>query len=127
MDYVTGEGLLLHADVKVRIEDAAGPPADIVSGTAHASREEGVIEFANGVLATQGGRSLRSDRLLLNLSPDLGWVERAAAIDDVDLKTATGEALAGAAPAEGGEKRLQCRRLNVAFRDEGRPAGGHSA
>jgi LPS export ABC transporter protein LptC/lipopolysaccharide transport protein LptA len=119
MDYVTGEGLLLQADVKVRIEDAAGPPADIVSGTAHASREEGVIEFANGVLATQGGRSLRSDRLLLNLSPDLGWVERAAAIDHVDLKTATGEALAGAAPAEGGEKRLQCRRLNVAFRTKG--------
>jgi LPS export ABC transporter protein LptC/lipopolysaccharide transport protein LptA len=119
MDYLTGEGLLLHAEVKVRIEDAAGPPADIASGTARASREQGFIEFANGVLVTQGGRSLRSDRLLLNLTPDLAWVERAAAIDDVDLKTAAGEGLPGAAPSEGGEKRLQCRRLNVVFRAPG--------
>ncbi len=119
MEYRTGEGLVLQSNVKVRLEDAAGPPTDIESGTATASREQGFIQFANGVLATQGGRSLRSDRLLLNLSPDLGWVERAAAIDDVDLKSGAGEVLPGAPSGQGGERRLQCRRLNVAFRSKG--------
>ena len=119
MEYRTGEGLVLQSNVKVRLEDAAGPPTDIESGTATASREQGFIEFANGVLATQGGRSLRSNRLLLNLSPDLGWVERAAAIDDVDLKSGAGEVLPGAPSGQGGERRLQCRRLNVAFRGKG--------
>jgi lipopolysaccharide transport protein LptA/LPS export ABC transporter protein LptC len=119
LDYRAGEGLALQADVKVRIEDGGGPPAEIESGSAHATREEGVVEFFNGVVARQGSRVLHSQRLLLNMTPDLAYVERAAAIEDVDLRSGPGQAVPGAPDAQGGGKRLQCRRLNVAFRSEG--------
>jgi hypothetical protein len=119
MDYRAEDGLSLQSEVRVRIEDGQGPPADIESGSAIASREEGIIEFQNGVVTRQGGRELRARRLLLNLDAGLAYVERAAAIDDVDLRSGPGEALPGAPSGQGGERRLQCRRLNVAFRAQG--------
>jgi lipopolysaccharide transport protein LptA len=125
MDYRTGEGLVLHGPVRLRLEDAAGPPTEIESATAHASREERFVWFVDGVVVRQSGRELRSRRLELNLSEDLHAVERATAIEEVDLVTAPGAGLPGApeasAPAlgQGGRKRLRCGQLNVVFRSRG--------
>jgi lipopolysaccharide transport protein LptA len=123
MDYRAGEGLALQGDVRVRIEEGAGPPAEIESATAHASRDEREVRFEGGVLARQGGRELRSQRLQLSLGEDLETVERAVAIEGVDLVTAPGAEIPGAASpggrSGGGSKRLRCRRLDVVFRSRG--------
>jgi len=119
MEYAAGAGLTLMGDVHVRMEDASGPPAEVDSATAWGSREERVVRFEGGVVARQGGRELRSQKLQLDLNEDLTAVERAAAIEEVDLVTAPGAALPGQAAPGGGRKRLQCRRLNVVFRRPG--------
>jgi lipopolysaccharide transport protein LptA len=119
LEYRREAGLSLGADVRIRMEEAAAPPTDIESGSAWASREERLVRFEGGVIAHQGGRELHCRRLNLNLSDDLSAVERAAAIEDVDLVTAAGAALPGSSAAEGGRKRLRCRRLNVVFRAKG--------
>jgi lipopolysaccharide transport protein LptA len=126
LEYRTGEGLLLPENVRLRLEDGAGPPTEVESAKAHASREERIVRFEGGVLVRQSGRELRSERLQLNLTADLKGVERAAAIEDVDLVTAPGAGLPLAGPAGapaadggGGRKRLRCRRLNVVLRPGG--------
>jgi len=124
MEYRTGQGLKLMEQVRLRLEDEAGPPTDIEAGSAYASREEHEVRFGGGVVARQGGRELRSERLQLNLSADLHAVERAAAIEEVDMVAAPGAAFPGApsgasSPGQGGRKRLRCRRLNVVFRAKG--------
>jgi lipopolysaccharide transport protein LptA len=119
MEYAAAEGLTLMGDVRVRLEDGAGPPAEVESATAWGSRDQHLVRFEGGVVARQGARVLRSRRLQLNLNGDLSAVERAAAIEDVDLVTAAGAALPGQAAPGGGTKRLQCRRLNVVFRAPG--------
>ena len=117
MEYRTGAGLSLQGDVRVRLEGGAGPPAEIESEGAWASREERVVRFEGGVVVRQGDRVLRSDRVQLNLDATLSAVERAAAIENVDLVT---RALGSGTAAEGeAGKRLRCRRLNVTFREEG--------
>jgi lipopolysaccharide transport protein LptA len=119
MEYVAGSGLSLVGDVRVRLEDGAGPPAEVASASAWGSRDERVVRFEGGVVARQGARELRCERLQLNLSPDLSAVERAAAIEDVDLVTAAGGGIPGSPAPGGGTRRLQCRRLNVVFRAPG--------
>ena len=119
MEYAAGAGVSLMGDVRIRLEDGAGPPAEVESASAWGSRDERLVRFEGGVVARQGARELRSQRLQLNLSEDLSTVERAAAIEDVDLVTAAGAALPGSAAPGGGRKRLQCRRLNVVFRAKG--------
>jgi lipopolysaccharide transport protein LptA/LPS export ABC transporter protein LptC len=119
MEHVAGAGLSLHGEVRVRLEDGAGPPADVESASAWGSRDERIVRFEGGVVARQGARELRSQRLQLNLTPDLSSVERAAAIEDVDLVTAAGGGIPGSPASGGGTKRLQCRRLNVVFRAPG--------
>lgn len=117
MEYGTAGGLSLHGPVRVLVADGAGPPAEIDSASAWASREERVVRFEGGVVARQGDRVLRSDRLQLNLDATLSAVERAAAIENVDLVT---RALGPGPAAEGDPgKRLRCRRLNVVFRGKG--------
>jgi lipopolysaccharide transport protein LptA len=117
MEYEAGAGLSLHGPVRVLVEDGAGPPAEIESASAWASREQGLVRFEGGVVARQGDRELRSERLQLNLDPTLSTVERAAAIENVDLVTRSG--LPGATADGGGSRRLRCRRLNVVFRARG--------
>jgi lipopolysaccharide export system protein LptA len=119
MEYAAGQGVSLMGDVRVRLEDGAGPPADVESATAWGSRDEHLLRFEGGVVARQGEGELRSQRLQLSLSDDLSTVERAAAIEDVDLVTAAGSAFPGSAAPGGGRKRLRCRRLNVVFREKG--------
>jgi lipopolysaccharide transport protein LptA/LPS export ABC transporter protein LptC len=119
MEYAAGQGVTLMGDVRVRIEDGAGPPAEVESAIGWGSRDERLVRFGGGVVARQGGRELRAQTLQLNLNEDLSAVERAAAIEDVDLVTAPGAALPGQAVPGGGRKRLQCRRLNVVYRAPG--------
>ena len=123
MEYRRGEGLALPESVRIRMEDAAGPPTEIESATAHASREDRIVRFEGGVVVRQGGRELRSQRLELSLSADLHAVERATASEEVDLVTAPGTGLPGApsagGAAQGGKKRLRCRDLFVVFRSKG--------
>ena len=125
MEYRGGYGLDLQQNVRLHLEDEAGPPTDIEAAAAHASRDDHEVQFWGSVVVRQGGRELRSDRLQLNLSADMHSVERAAAIENVDLVAAPGAGLTGAAPGaapaveQGGRKRLRCRRLNVAFRAKG--------
>ncbi|MFN8094290.1 MAG: LPS export ABC transporter periplasmic protein LptC [Vicinamibacteria bacterium] len=118
MDYDEETGLVLHAAVKIHMEDAAGPPADVESSQAVASKQ-GTIEFNDGVVVRQGGRELTSVRLLLTLSEDRSYVERAAAIDEVFVRSGAGEAVPGAPAAQSGTREMRCRRLNVAFRGKG--------
>ncbi|HSD25846.1 MAG TPA: LptA/OstA family protein, partial [Vicinamibacteria bacterium] len=119
LEYFAGQGLTLQGEVRVRLEDGAGPPAEVESATAWGSRDERIVRFEGGVVARQGERELRSQRLQLNLTPDLSTVERAAAIEDVDLVTAAGGGIPASAAPGGGTKRLRCRRLNVVFRGKG--------
>jgi lipopolysaccharide transport protein LptA len=119
MEYKAGAGLTLNAEVRLRIEGETGPPTDVEAASAHGSREERLVTFEGGVLVRQGGRELRSQRLQLTLTEDLGAVERAAAIEDVDLVTAPGSGLPGTAAPAAGTRRLRCRRLNVTFRAKG--------
>ncbi len=117
MEYRTGAGLSLQGDVRVRLEGGAGPPAEIESEGAWASREERQVRFEGGVVARQGERVLRSERLQLDLDAALGAVERATASENVDLVT---QSLRPESPGEGGgSKRLRCRTLNVVFREKG--------
>jgi lipopolysaccharide transport protein LptA len=117
MEYRTGAGLSLQGDVRVRLEGGVGPPTEIESEGAWASREERLVRFEGKVVARQGERVLRSEQLELNLDAALGAVERAAAIENVDLVT---QSLRPESPGEGGgSKRLRCRRLNVVFREKG--------
>ena len=54
------------------MEDAAGPPTEIESGTATASREQGFIQLRRRRRRPAGrARAARRRRLQLNLSPDL--------------------------------------------------------
>jgi lipopolysaccharide transport protein LptA len=119
LEYHTGGGLSLGADVRVRLEEATGPPAEIEAASAWASRDERMVRFEGGVVLRQEGRELRCQRLQLKLNEDLSAVARAAAMVDVDLVTAAGAGLPGSAGPDGGRKRLQCRRLNVVFRAKG--------
>lgn len=117
MEYAAGAGLSLQGPVRVLVEDGAGPPAEVESASAWASREQRLVTFEGDVVVRQGDRVLRSRRLQLNLDPTLSAVERVEAIEDVDLVTRSlGPA---AAPGEGGSRRLRCRRLDVLFREKG--------
>jgi LPS export ABC transporter protein LptC/lipopolysaccharide transport protein LptA len=125
IQYRQGEGVQLTSEVKLHIENEAGPPTEIESGTASASREQGFVWFDHGVIVHQGDRELRAQRLHLKLTPDLKEIERAAAVEDVDLRIGAGAAVPGIAgqaaqaPGGGSSKRLRCRRLNMAFRAKG--------
>ncbi len=121
MDYGAESGLRLHSEVRVRLEDQAGPATEIESGSANASRGDSILHFEDGVVVHQGSRELHSKRLQLNMTEDWSTVERAAAIEDVDLRVGSGASvLPGAAVGRGtGEKHVRCRRLNLAFRAKG--------
>jgi LPS export ABC transporter protein LptC len=120
LDYRSEGGTLdLKADVKLRLENEAGPPTDIEAGTARVTRDERRVVFGGGTLVRQGARELRSERLQLFFAPETDAIERAVAIDDVDLRVGPGAPMPGVAAAEGGEKRLRCRKLQVLFRARG--------
>lgn len=124
MDYRQGEGLALNADVKLRFESDTAPPTDVEAAASNASPDERVVDLLGGVVVRQGSRELRSRNLQVHLDEDLQEIERAVATEDVDLRTrdtgATAGSLEAAAPAgEERQRRLRCRRLDMAFRPGG--------
>lgn len=124
MDYRQGEGLALNADVKLRFESETGPPTDVEAGGSHASRDERVVDLLGGVVVRQGSRELRSRNLQVHLDEELQEIERAVATEDVDLRTRDTGATAGslgaaASSGEERERRLRCRRLDMAIRPGG--------
>ncbi len=119
LEYRSGSGILLQDSVRMRIEDAAGPPTDVLSQSATASREERVITFSGAVLVRQGTRELKSERLRLDMSEGMDAVERAAATGNVDLLTGAGPVLPGSTARGGVSKRLRSQRLDVEFGAKG--------
>ncbi len=121
MDYGAESGLRLHSEVRVHLEDQAGPPTEIEAGSANGSRSDNILHFEDGVVVHQGSRELQAKRLQLNMTGDWSTIERAAAIEEVDLRIGSGASLLpGAAVGRGtGEKHIRCRRLNMAFRAKG--------
>jgi lipopolysaccharide transport protein LptA/LPS export ABC transporter protein LptC len=113
------QSVSLQSNVRLRFEEEAGPPTDIEAGAATASRSEELVRFGGGVTVRQGLRELHSKRLQLKMAWGLTVVEKAAAIEDVDLRAVGAEALPGTVGTGGGGKRLRCRRLNVGFRARG--------
>jgi LPS export ABC transporter protein LptC/lipopolysaccharide transport protein LptA len=97
MEYEAKAGQLsLREEVFIRIAHDEGPATEIKSGSAKASKVEATMVFVGGVEITRGAEALKAQKLKLNLSPDLAFVYRAVAIDDMELTTA------GATPSEGG-------------------------
>jgi len=120
LDYRAEGGTLdLKAEVKLRLEDEAGPPTDIEAGAAQATRDEHRVVFDGGTVVRQGARVLRSVRLQIFFNPETDAIDRAAAIEDVDLRVGPGAPMPGMPATEGGEKRLRCRKLQVFFRAKG--------
>jgi len=119
LEYRPGLGILLRENVKVRIEDEVGGPADIESQSATGSREKRVFTFTGAVRAVQGARELRANELRLDMNDGMDAVERATATGNVDLVTGAGAALPGSTAASGGSKRLRGQRLEAIFRAKG--------
>lgn len=119
LEYRTGSGVLIKGDVRVRIENASGPPTDVTSASATASREERFVTFTDAVVVRQGTRELKSASLRLDTSADMDAVERATAIGDVDLLSGAGDPVPGSAAPASGTKRLRSQRLEVVFRSKG--------
>ena len=65
-----------------------------------------------------------ADRLNLNLSPDLALSYRAVAIDDMELEERRRARCSRRAAGQGGERRLQCRRLDRGSATQAHPPGG---
>jgi len=118
LEYEAKGGLLTMAkDVFLRVEHAEGAPTEIRSGSATASKLEAVMRFIDEVEITRGDQRLKAQKLTLNLSPDLAFVYRAVAVDDMELTTGGGEG--DAASLGGAEKRvLRGRKLDAWFNDE---------
>ncbi len=119
LEYRAGSGVLLQDSVRVRIESASGPPTDVESQSATGSREERVITFTGAVAVRQGTRELRAASLRLDMSEDMGSVERATARGQVDTVSGAGAPVPGSAAPASGTKRLRSERLEVSFRAKG--------
>ncbi len=115
-----GDRLELKKNVRLRFEnDEGGPATEIDADRAQGSRQTRLINFGGGVEVRQGPRVLRSKRLQVILNAELEGIERAAAIEDVDLRIRGSGQLPGGELPGGGTRRLRCRRLNVGFRAGG--------
>ena len=120
MEYRTQGGeLQLKENVRLRIEQEAGPPADVEAASLRAVRSELRLFLDGDVVVHQGSRELHAQKLQLNMTADFRSVERASAIEDVDLRLGAAVPGATAVAAGGGEKRLRCRKLMIDFRQKG--------
>ncbi len=122
MEYRTRGGeLLLKENVRLRLEDEAGPATEVEAASLRAVRSELRIFLEGGVAVRQGARELHSRRLQLNMSADFETIERASAVEDVDLRLGRGAGVPGAdvTGAGGGEKRLRCRKLMIDYQAKG--------
>ena len=69
----------------------------------------------------EGPQELSSNRLKLTLDAELESIVHLVAISSVDLRTGGKGSLGGDALPSGGDRRLQCRRLDVDFQRPGVP------
>ena len=101
------------ADVRLRMEDGAGPPTDDRGGErAGASRDERLVRFEGGVVVTAGRRELRSQAS--PAQPDRGPLGRRAGRGDRrrgPRHRGRGGAPGLGRPRRGAGKRLRCRQL----------------
>ena len=119
LEYRPGAGVELRDQVRIRIEDPQGPPAEIASRAATGSRAEHVFVFTGAVRAAQGERELSSENLRLDMNEGMDAVEKAVATGSVDLVTGPAGAQPGSTAASGGRRRLRSQRLDVLFREKG--------
>jgi lipopolysaccharide transport protein LptA/LPS export ABC transporter protein LptC len=110
----------LREKVRLSFEEERGPPTEVEAASARGLRSERRAWLEGGVRVRQAARELQSRRLLVHLTPDLQAIERAAAIEDVDVRIGEGVAMTGGPVPDGGEKRLRCRKLHLVMR----PGGG---
>lgn len=115
------EGLVLRKDVELVFEHDHGPPTVVSAGHAEGSRATRIVELRGGVTVREGAQELRSNRLRVTLDPELESIVHLVAISSVDLRTGGRGAPGGDALPPGGERRLQCRRLDVDFQRPGVP------
>ena len=115
-EYHGGEQRLdMNGDVLVRAEPAGKPPLEIRSQHAVLLREEGTMQFTDGVRVNQANDQLTTDRFELDFGEDQ-VIYRARAIEQVVLRTSSA-LTPGAAAA--GTRHLKCRKLDLWFRPDG--------
>ena len=122
MNYFGEEGRLeLVKDVVIKIADPDEAPAEIRAGHAESLREEGSMKFGGGVEMGQGNDRLKSQKLLVNFDPTTQNINRAQAVDDVEVWTGTGTGVPGltSATAGRGPRYLKARKLDMWFRPDG--------
>jgi lipopolysaccharide transport protein LptA len=115
------QDLVLRKDVRLVFEHEKGPPTVVSAGHAEGSRDTRILELRGGVTVQEGSQELRSNRLKVTLDPELESIVHLVAISSVDLRTGGEGSLGGDALPPGGERRLQCRRLDVDFQRPGVP------
>jgi lipopolysaccharide transport protein LptA/LPS export ABC transporter protein LptC len=115
------QDLVLRKDVRLVFEHEQGPPTEVSAGHAEGSRATRVVELRGGVTVREGSQELSSNRLKATLDPELESIVHLVAISSVDLRTGAKGSLGGDALPPGGERRLQCRRLDVDFQRPGVP------
>ena len=119
MSYDAAEGRMqFPAEVVVRIENGSNPVGEIRAGEAVLIEADKTLYFGGGVTVVQGGDRLTSQRLEADFGED-HVIYRARAIENVVLEGAAGSfpGATGAA-AEGGERRLTARRLDLWIRPD---------
>jgi lipopolysaccharide transport protein LptA/LPS export ABC transporter protein LptC len=122
LEYTTKtQDLVLRNEVRLVFEHAQGPATELRAGHAEASRATRIVEFRGGVTVREGAQEMSSNRLKLTLAPDLESIVHLVAISSVDLRMGARGSLGGDALPPGGERRLQCRRLDVDFQRPGVP------
>ncbi|HXY39324.1 MAG TPA: LptA/OstA family protein, partial [Vicinamibacteria bacterium] len=113
-------GVELKSEVELLLTSPTALPTTIEAGQAQLSRAEGRVHFEGGVHVVQGSRDLRCVTLQLNMVDEFKAIQRAVALDDVDLRVGPGAGVGSLGPQEG-ERRLRCRKLAVNFLEGGRP------
>jgi lipopolysaccharide transport protein LptA/LPS export ABC transporter protein LptC len=113
--------IVLPADVKFRIANDNGPPAEIVSQRALALRERGALRFEGAVSVAQGPDTLKADELTLNFDEAQHVILRAVAIGSVDFRTSGAGIVPGASggpAAQSGPRVLKARKLDIGLRPD---------
>jgi LPS export ABC transporter protein LptC/lipopolysaccharide transport protein LptA len=120
--YDSEEGrVVLKADAYLKVRGDGKPDTEIRGSRAILLRQEGSLQFLDGATVTQGKSSLKSDRFILFFDDEGQYVNRARAVDGVEIESAGDQPLPGAAPIPGGEgkRHLRAGVFDMVFRKDG--------
>jgi LPS export ABC transporter protein LptC/lipopolysaccharide transport protein LptA len=120
--YDSEEGrVVLKSDAYLKLRGEGKPDTEIRGSRAVLLRHEGSLQFLDGATVTQGTSSLKSDRFILFFDEDDQYVDRARAVDAVEIESAGEQPLPGAAPIPGGEGKRHLRSgvFDMVFRKDG--------